>query len=40
MGILKEPLYVLNLRNNISTNFKDKQKYYADCVRKNLEPNE
>ena len=20
--------------------FKDKQKYYADCVRKNLEPNE
>tara|TARA_B100001250_G_scaffold412369_1_gene443378 strand:- start:5696 stop:6268 length:573 start_codon:yes stop_codon:yes gene_type:complete len=40
MGILKEPLYVLNLNNNISTNFKEKQKYYADCVRKNLVPNE
>ena len=40
MGILREPLYVLNLKNNISTNFKEKQKYYADCVRKNLVPNE
>ena len=40
MGILREPLYVLNLKNNISTNFKEKQKYYADCVRKNLVPSE
>ena len=40
MGILREPLYVLNLENNISTNFKEKQKYYADCVKKNLVPNE
>ena len=40
MGIIKEPLYVLNSTNNISTNFKDRQQYYADCVRKNLVPNE
>jgi glycosyltransferase involved in cell wall biosynthesis len=40
MGILKEPLYVLNVKNNISTNHKVSQKYYADCVRKNLVPNE
>lgn len=40
MGIIKEPLYVLNLKNNISTNFKEKQQYFADCVRKNLTPNE
>ena len=40
MGILREPLYVLNLKNNISTNFKEKQKYFADCVRKNLVPSE
>ena len=40
MGILREPLYVLNLENNISTNFKEKQKYYAECVRKNLVPSE
>ena len=40
MGIIKEPLYVLNLTNNISTNFKERQQYYADCVRKNVTPNE
>ena len=40
MGILREPLYVLNLNNNISTNFKEKQKYYADCVKRNLAPHE
>ena len=27
-------------KNNISTNFKDKQKYYADCVKRNLIPHE
>ena len=32
--ILKEELYVLNLSENISTKYKDKQKYYADCVKK------
>jgi glycosyltransferase involved in cell wall biosynthesis len=40
MKIIREPLYVLNLENNISTNYKDKQRYYADCVRKNIIPNE
>ena len=33
LGIVKEPLYVLNLENNISTNFKEKQNYYANCVK-------
>ena len=38
ISILNEPLYDLNMDNNISTNFQDKQKYYADCVRKNKIP--
>ena len=38
LGIIKEPLYVLNLKNNISTNFKDRQQYYANCVKKNVVP--
>ena len=38
LGIIKEPLYVLNLENNISTNFKEKQKYYANCVKNNRVP--
>jgi glycosyltransferase EpsE len=37
--ILQDPLYLLNQKNNISTNNKFEQKYYADCVRKNLIPN-
>ncbi len=36
--ILKEPLYHLNMEGNISVEKKDQQKYYADCVRKNIEP--
>ena len=36
--ILNEPLYVLNTKNNLSTNHSKKQKYFADCVRKNLKP--
>ncbi len=40
LGIIKEPLYVLNLENNISTNFKEKQKYYANCVKNNKVPHE
>ena len=40
LGIIKEPLYVLNLKNNISTNFKHRQQYYANCVKKNVVPNE
>tara|TARA_B100001559_G_C16496344_1_gene620939 strand:+ start:1004 stop:1699 length:696 start_codon:yes stop_codon:yes gene_type:complete len=39
LGILKEPLYVLNIKDNISTKYKEKQKYYADCVKKNQVPN-
>ena len=35
---LKEVLYFLNMKNNISTKFKIEQKYFADCVRKNLIP--
>ena len=37
--ILKDPLYLLNQKNNISNINKFEQKYYADCVRKNLIPN-
>jgi len=36
---LKEPLYVLNTTNNISTYKKQEQQYYADCVKNNLVPN-
>jgi len=38
VGILKEPLYKLNMANNISSNKKIEQKYYADCVRFNKSP--
>jgi len=38
VSLMKEPLYYLNMNNNISTNYKREQKYYADCVRKNLNP--
>jgi len=36
---IKEPLYVLNLENNISTIKQKEQKYYFDCARKNITPN-
>ena len=36
--IIKEPLYVLNQKNNISTNFKNSQNYFANCVKKNIDP--
>lgn len=36
--ILKEPLYILNQTNNISTINKDEQKYYARCVKSNQTP--
>tara|TARA_X000000368_G_scaffold419075_1_gene422103 strand:+ start:5178 stop:5867 length:690 start_codon:yes stop_codon:yes gene_type:complete len=36
--IIKNPLYNLNQTDNISTNHKEEQKYYADCVRKNKVP--
>ena len=35
---IKTPLYILNMEDNISSNFKDKQKYYAKCAQKNLVP--
>jgi len=36
--IMPDILYYLNQENNISTNSKEEQKYYADCVRKNKTP--
>jgi len=36
--IFNEVCYVLNNENNISTNHKEKQHYYAKCVRKNIIP--
>ncbi len=38
VSILKEPLYLLNLENNISTNFRLEQKYYAQCVKRRIIP--
>ena len=35
---LNEALYVLNTKNNISSENLDKQNYYADCVRHRKEP--
>ena len=35
---IKKPLYLLNMENNISTNFSSKQNYFAECVKKNIEP--
>lgn len=40
LKIIKEPLYFLNMKGNISVNYKKRQKYYADCVIKNLKPTE
>ena len=36
--IIKEPLYVLNQKDNISTNHKKEQDYFAHCVRKKQQP--
>jgi glycosyltransferase EpsE len=36
--ILPEILYELNMQNNISSNFSEEQKYFANCVRKDLIP--
>lgn len=36
--IIKKPLYILNMEGNISIEKKDEQKYYAECVRRNIEP--
>ena len=36
---LNKSLYVLNMQNNISTNKKNEQQYYADCVIRGSLPN-
>ena len=35
---INETLYDLNMENNISNKFKDDQKYYSDCVKKDIDP--
>jgi len=37
---IKEPLYNLNVKDNISNNFKREQDYYSRCVRNNSIPNQ
>ncbi len=36
--IFRKPLYELNMENNISTNKRSEQSYYANCVKKNMIP--
>lgn len=38
IGNISRPLYKLNTSNNISTLYSEKQKYYADCVKRQIEP--
>ena len=38
IGVINKPLYELNMENNISTNHREEQNYYSQCVRKNMEP--
>ena len=38
LKIINEKLYHLNMENNISNKYKSEQKYYSDCVRKNINP--
>lgn len=40
LKILKEPLYFLNMEGNISVTHKEKQEYFAECVRKRVTPEE
>jgi glycosyltransferase involved in cell wall biosynthesis len=37
--IIKKPLYLLNQKNNISSNYYGEQQYYAECVKKGKIPN-
>ena len=37
-NMLRKPYYTLNYSDNISINFKDEQKYFADCARKGISP--
>ena len=36
--ILNKALYTLNIENNISSNKRSEQSYYANCVKKGLTP--
>jgi len=36
--IMNSTLYFLNMNDNISSNFKSEQAYYANCVRKGINP--
>ena len=36
--VINKPLYSLNMNDNISSKFEDQQQYYADCVRKKINP--
>ena len=38
VSIINKKLYLLNMENNLSNKFHQEQKYYADCVRKNITP--
>ena len=38
LSIIKTPLYNLNFTNNISTKFKKEQQYYANCVKRKIDP--
>ena len=35
---IRKPLYILNTSKNISSRFSERQKYFADCARKNINP--
>jgi glycosyltransferase EpsE len=35
---VKQPLYILNMEDNISLKFRKEQNYYAECVRNNVQP--
>ena len=37
--IIKKVLYKLNMKDNLSNKFKNEQKYYSDCVKRNTLPN-
>ena len=35
---MKSNLYFLNMENNISTIYGEEQKYFSDCVKRNIDP--
>ena len=38
LSILNQPLYMLNMKNNLSESYKLEQKYFANCARKRIDP--